>query len=95
MCIVSQISFQGACEEELLKGENFLLGKCKIRFIFLDPLLYFDPKHLFHNISVIKEHKCILSGQLGNAVATLKLLFALVPKKINKTQVIMDHIKTV
>jgi hypothetical protein len=27
-------SFWGTCKKELLKVENFLWGKCKIRFIF-------------------------------------------------------------
>jgi hypothetical protein len=43
--------------------------------------LYFDPQALVHNISVIKVHRCLLSGQLGISVATPELCFALVPKK--------------
>jgi hypothetical protein len=52
---------------------NCLQGKCKIKFIYLDPLLYFDPKQLFHIILMIKRHKCILSRELENTVATPEL----------------------
>lgn len=36
-----------------LKGETYM-GNVKIKFIFWDPLLYFDPEQLFHNLSIIK-----------------------------------------
>jgi len=49
--------FQQTTEKEFLIGENFLPGKCKKKkkknWIWcLDVLLYFNPKHLFINISV-------------------------------------------
>jgi hypothetical protein len=39
------------------------MGSVKIMFFFLDPYLYFEPKRLFNNISVMKNTD-ILSGQL-------------------------------
>jgi hypothetical protein len=53
--------------------ESFLYVKCKIRLILLDPLLYFDPKQLFHNISIITVQ---IAGQLVNSHSDLFYLRA-------------------
>jgi len=49
----------------------------------LDPLLTFNPKQSFYNISIIKICKPILSGQLRYAVTALL--------EIHKTQVMDYH----
>jgi hypothetical protein len=37
-----------------LNRETTYMGNVNINFTFWDPLLYFDPMQLFHNISIIK-----------------------------------------
>jgi hypothetical protein len=46
--------FQQTSEKELLGGENFLHRTCNYQVDFSDPLLYFDPKQLFHYAYDIK-----------------------------------------
>jgi len=49
--------------------------------------MYCDPKNLFHNITIIKITSMDYQGDMD-----IQLL--LVTKETNKTQVIMDHLKT-
>lgn len=72
LCVVLRTYeiFQCISEKEL-KVENLLQGRCNIQFHILNPLSYFDPRHLFHNVSVIEiathicrtEKKCIKQAQ--------------------------------
>lgn len=44
----------------LVKGEKFFKGNVTLGSVFLNLHVYFDPKYLFHQISVIKMRNVII-----------------------------------
>lgn len=71
----------------LLQRETFLYGKCKHYVYLSDPILYFDLKQLYH-ISITK-----ITNIYYCTSATGIYSYSYFNKKIQNTQVIMDHIK--
>jgi hypothetical protein len=63
-----------------LNGENLLQGKYKIKFISGSTFVFL-PQATVSQYFICKKHKYILSGKLGNTVATPELFITLVVKK--------------
>ena len=57
--------FYQTSRNKKLKECNVLQGKCTILFHFSDQLWYFNPKQLFHNISITKTTNAYFKGNPG------------------------------
>ena len=60
-----QVFFKQTSRNKELKEYNILQGKCTILVHYSDQLWYFNPKKLFHNISVTKITNAYFQGNLG------------------------------
>jgi hypothetical protein len=63
-CFLRKMFFNRPVIKNPNKGEN-LQGEGKNEVTFLGPLLYFDPKQLFNNVSVTNITNVYYQGSLG------------------------------